>query len=295
MGGIGGEVADVLQINDHAEAREHGGDDHRDHAGTLDIDARVARDLHILTDRAHILTELGAAEPEDKEAGGGNDNEREHGDLHAADADRQQVIQALAHIQQAHRIPDTVAARELERIVDDGNDGTHHKEHKELVHTVHGEGDHVARDHLAALGTVEELADHDAEQNGDGNGDDRREDQSGDAPDLPVGSKDQSDLACHRAERHAEVHTHARHNGDEQAQDEESVAAQTGHALIEQIVPREVRARDAVGADQNEHDGHDVVAQEPAQRAAPFGAAARKIVVDLFHTYFFPPILRVSA
>ena len=89
----------------------------------LDIDARVARDLHILTDRAHILTELGAAEPEDQEAGGGNDNEREHGDLHAADADRQQVIQALAHIQQAHRIPDTVAARELERIVDDGNDG----------------------------------------------------------------------------------------------------------------------------------------------------------------------------
>ena len=60
MGGIGGEVADVLQINDHAEAREHGGDDHRDHAGALDIDARVARDLHILTDRAHILTELGA-------------------------------------------------------------------------------------------------------------------------------------------------------------------------------------------------------------------------------------------
>ena len=39
----------------------------------------ASRDLHILTDRAHILTELGAAEPEDKEAGGGNDNEREHG------------------------------------------------------------------------------------------------------------------------------------------------------------------------------------------------------------------------
>ena len=34
------------------------------------IDAGVARDLHILTDRAHILTELGAAEPEDEEAGG---------------------------------------------------------------------------------------------------------------------------------------------------------------------------------------------------------------------------------
>ena len=46
------------------------------------------------------------------------------------------------------------AARELERIVDDGNDGTHHKEHKELVHTVHGEGDHVARDHLAAACAV---------------------------------------------------------------------------------------------------------------------------------------------
>ena len=259
---IGGEVAHVLQVDDHAEAREHGGHDDGDQAGAIHVDTGVTRHVHILTHRAHVLTQLRAAEPHDEQAGQRDDDQRQHGDLHAAHIDGQRVVHALPHLQQADGVADTVAAGQLQRVVDDGDDGSHHIQHDQLVHTGHTVGDKVAGDHLAALGAVQDAAAHKAQQDGQGDGQDGCQHQTGDTPDLPVRHQDQRDLAGHGAQRHGEVQTHTGHNGDQQAQDQEGVAPQAGHSLVDDVVHRQAGHGNEHGADEDEQDGHRVFAQE---------------------------------
>ena len=262
VGAVGRDIAHVLEVDDHAEAREHRGHDDGDDAGALDIDARVTRDVHVLPHRAHVLAELGLSKPHDEHAQHADDHEGQHRDLHAAHAHGQQVIQALAHVEQRHRVADAVAAGKLYREVLDGDDGAHHVQHHQLVNAVHEEADDVGGDHLAALGHVEDLTAEGAEQDGDGDGEDHRQHDAGDAPNLPVGDQDQRDLARHGAEGHAEVQTHAGHDGDQQREDQEDVAPHAGDDLVNQIAVGETGDGDAHRADDDEHDRHGVVAEE---------------------------------
>ena len=95
------------------------------------------------------------------------------------------VIDALPHLQKADCVADTKAAGQLQCVVEDGDDGPHHIQHHQLVHTGHAVGDKVAGDHLAALGAVQDAAAHKTQQNGQGDGQDGRQHQTGDTPDLP--------------------------------------------------------------------------------------------------------------
>ena len=56
--------------------------------------------------------------------------------FHPADADGQQVVDALAHVQQAHGIADTVAAGQLDAAMGDRDNGTHEVQHDQLIDTV---------------------------------------------------------------------------------------------------------------------------------------------------------------
>ena len=285
--GVGGHVAHVLQIDDHAEARQHGGDDDGEYAGALDVDAGVTGHVHILSHGAHVLAQLGAPEPHDGKAHQCDDDEGENGYLDAAHAQGQGVVQTLAHGQQAHGLADAVAAGQLDGIVDDGDDGAHHVQHHQLVQAVGEEGDDVAGDHLAALGGVEDLAAHQAHQRGDGDGEYAGQHHAGDAPDLPVGDQYQRDLAGHGPQGHAEVQAHARHDGDEQAQNQEDVAAHAGDDLVDEEHRREARQGDADGDDDDEHDRHAVGTQEAQQLLSGGGVA--------FLHYRFTSVLRVRA
>ena len=104
-----GKFAQVLQIDDHAEARQHGGHDDGDDAGAVHIDTGIAGHFHILRHCPHILAQLGPAEPDDHQAEHTDDEEREHRDLDARHVDGQQVVQMLPHIQQADGIADAIA------------------------------------------------------------------------------------------------------------------------------------------------------------------------------------------
>ena len=176
--------------------------------------------------------------------------------------------------------------------MNDGNNGSHHKQHYKLIHAVHGKGNHIAGDHLPALGAVQDLADHHAQCHRNGDGNDGGQDHAGDAPNLPVSGEDQADLTGHGAQRHAEVQAHTGHNGDQQAQDQECVTAQTGHDLIQEVGPGKARLRNTVRADQDEHNGDGVVADE-LQKLLPEALAAGYI--RLFHAHFPPSVLRVRA
>ena len=262
VGSVGGEVAHVLQVDDHAEAGKDGGHDHSDDTGPLHVDAGVPGHLHILANCPHILAQLGSAEPDNEQAGQNDEDQRQHRDLHPADLQGDQVVQALAHIQQRHGIADAVAPGQLDGGVLDGDNGAHHVQHHQLIDTGHEEGDHIGGDHFTALGLVQDLADEHTQADGNGDGDDGGQHQAGDPPDLPVGHKDQADLTGHSSQGHAEVQAHAGHNGDQQAQDQEGIPAQTGHDLVEKVAGGEAGHGNAVQADQDEHNGHAVVADE---------------------------------
>ena len=262
---VSGEIAQVLQIDDHAEARQHGGHDDGDDAGAVHVDAGIAGHFHILRHSPHVLAQLGPAEPDDHQAEHADDEEREHRDLDACHIDGQQVVQMLPHVQQADGIADAIAPGQLQGVMNDGDDGPHHEEHDQLIHAVHEEGDDIAGDHLPALCLVQQVAAEDAEEDGDGDGDDHRQNDAGDAPDLPVGHQDQADLTRHGAQRHGKVHAQARHNGDEQAEDQEGVAAHAGDQLVEQIGRGIAGHGEADDADHDEHDGDNVVLQQSAQ------------------------------
>ena len=259
MRGVGGDVAHVLQVDYHAEAGEHGGHDDGDYSRALDLDAGVTRDLHVLTDCAHILTELGLPEPDDEQAEQRNDDKGERGDLDAADVHGKQVIHALAHVQEADGVSDAVAAGQLEREVLDGDDGAHHVQHDKLIHAVYEEADDIAGYHFSALGHVEELSAEHAEENRERHGEDHRQYNAGDAPHLPVSHEDQRDLTGHCAEGHTEVQTHTGHYREEQAEDEEDVSAHTGDDLVYKVAYGEAGDRDADDADEHEHERHGVV------------------------------------
>ena len=96
---VGGEVAHVLQVQNHTEACKDRGHDNRDDSRALDLDARVACDLHILTDRAHVLAELRLAEPDDEQAKKRDQDKRQNRDLDAVYVNGQQIVNALAHVE----------------------------------------------------------------------------------------------------------------------------------------------------------------------------------------------------
>ena len=176
-----------------------------------------------------------------------------------------------------------------------GNNGAHHIQHHQLVNAGHDIGDEVAGNHLPALGLIQDLADEHAQEHGNGNGNDRRQNQARDSPNLPVSHENQADLTCHSAQGHAEVQAHASHNGNEKAQNQECISAQTGHNLIEQVACGEPGGRNAVGADQDEHNGHGIVAQECFRLLAQGLFAQTGGIVFLCHDYLPPSVFRVSA
>ena len=292
---VGGEIAHVLQVDDHTEAREHRAHHHGDDAGTLHIDAGISGHFHILAHSPHILAQLGLAEPDNEQAGKGNENQGQHRNLHAAHGEGQQVVQALPHLQQAHGVADAVASGQLDGSVLDGDDGAHHIQHHQLIDAGHKESDHVAGDHLPALGLVQDLTDEHTQAYGEGNGKDRRQDKTGNAPDLPVRHKNQGDLSGHGSQGHAEVQAHTGHNGDEKAQNQERISAQTGHNFVEQVSGRKAGGGDAVGADQNEHNGHGIVAQEGQNLLAHGLLTQTGGIVVVCHFYLPPSVFRVKA
>ena len=166
----------------------------------------------------------------------------------------------------------------------DGNDRPHHVEDNELIDTVHEEADDVAGDHLTALCHVEEFAADKAEQRGDGDRKDHRKDYAGNPPDLPVGDENQGDLACHGAERHAEVQAHAGHDRDQQAENQEDVASHAGDDLVEQITHGEAGERNADRADQHEHQRDGIVLNK-----------AQYFLAETLVVHFVPSVFLVSA
>lgn len=142
---------------------------------------------------------------------------------------------------------------------------------------------HIAQDHLTALRHIHQFAAHQAQQDGQGDGQEHGKHHAGDAPDLPVGDEDQGDLSGHGPQGHAEVQAHARHNGDEQAQDQKNVPAHTVDDLINQIAGGKVGQRVADHADDNEHQRNQIVLQEV------------ETVKILFHLHFAPSVFLVRA
>ena len=171
----------------------------------------------------------------------------------------------------------------------------HHIEHDKLINTVDEECQHVACNHFAAACRIEHLAADHAEQNSNRNREDGGQDETGDAPNLPVGNQNQRNFACHGAEGHTEVQTHARHNRNQQAEDEERIAPETGGNLIEQIRRGEARNRDADRADENEHQRHGVVPKKTKEAVAANGLAGCGSIGFCAHFFLPPSVLRVSA
>ena len=287
VSGVGGQVADVLEIDNHAETGADGRHDHGDDAGPVHVDARGLSHLHILAHGPHVLAQLRAAEPDDEQAQKAHQKEGEHGNLHARHADGQQVVQALAHVQQAHGIADAIAPGQHDAGMDDGDNRPHDIQHDELIPAVDKEVNDIAGDHLPALGHVLQGAADEAQQSGEGNGQDHGQHHAGNAPDLPVRHQNDGDLRAHGAQRHGEVQAHARHNGEQQAENQEQVPAHTGDDLIEQIAGREARHGDKNGADDDEHDGHGVVPHQ-LQKPLPGGDV-------LFPVHFTPSVFLVRA
>ena len=284
VGAVSGDIAHVLKVDHHAEAGEYRGHDHGDDTGALNLDAGVACDVHILADGAHVLAELGLAEPDDEEAENPDDQEGENRDLDASHAHGEEVIEALAHVQQGHRVAHAVTARQLDGGVLDGDDRTHHVQHDQLIDAVHEIADDVAGDHLAALRHVQDLAAEITEQHGDGDRENHRQHHAGDPPDLPVGDQDQSDLSGHGAERHAEVQAHTGHDRDQQAEDQENVAPHTGDDFVDQVAGGEPGERDADRADQHKHQRDGVVLDK-----------SQYFFAETLVVHFVPSVFLVSA
>ncbi|MPN10983.1 hypothetical protein SDC9_158281 [bioreactor metagenome] len=142
----------------------------------------------------------------------------------------------------------------------DRDNRAHHVQNHHLIDAVEEIAGNIAGDHLAALRHIEDLAAQQAQPHRDGDGHDHREDDAGDPPDLPIGHKDQSDLAGHGAQCHAEVQPHTGHDGNQQAEDQEDVAAHARDNLIKQIVKRKARDRNKHRADDDEHERNRVSA-----------------------------------
>ena len=173
--------------------------------------------------------------------------------------DGQKIVQILPHMKKADRVADTITSWQLNGGMDNRNNGTHHVQNHQLIQTIHEEADDIAGNHLPAFGHVEHLTAEKAQQNGNRYGNDHGKDNAGYSPYLPVGHKDKADFTCHSAQSHTEVKSHAGHNGNQQAQDQEGIPAQSGDNLIEQIPRRKTGYRNADGADNDKHQRHRVI------------------------------------
>ena len=173
----------------------------------------------------------------------------------------------------------------------DGDDGAHHVQHDKLIHAVYKEADDIAGYHFSALGHVEELAAEHAEEDRERHGQDHRQHDAGNAPNLPIGHEDQRDLTGHCAEGHAEVQTHTGHDREEQAEDEENVSAHTGDDLVYKIADGEAGDRDADNADKHEHKRHRV-ALHKAQSSLTEGDG---FLAYIFIFHFEPSVFLVRA
>ena len=168
----------------------------------------------------------------------------------------------------------------------------HHVKHDELIHAVDEEAYDIAGYHFTALGHVQQLAAEHTKEDGERDGEDHRQHDAGDAPDLPVRHEDKRDLTGHCAESHAEVEAHAGHYREEQAKDEEDVPAHTGDYLIEKIADREAGNGDADDADEHEHQRHGVILGK-AQKLLAEGDAVG-FFLFIFH-HFDPSVFLVRA
>ena len=217
---------------------------------------------HVLAGRAHILPQLGAAEPEDEQAERADDGKRRQGDLDARDLAADKIVKTAPERVKIERVADAVAAREQQLRAGDRHNGAESIEDDELIHAVHEEAEDVRRDHLAPAGLVQHHAADPAEDDRQRRGDDRSQNESVQPHDVPVADEDQTDLPRHRAEHHAEVQPHAGHDRHEQRKHEERVARQAHEHLLDQIIRRELRKRDRRGTDEDKDDRHGVPDQE---------------------------------
>ena len=167
----------------------------------------------------------------------------------------------------------------------DGNDGAHDKEHHQLIEAAHKVVHHIAQDHLPALCHIHQLAAHHPQKDREGNGEQHSQHDAGNAPDLPVGDKDQGDLSGHSPQGHAEVQAHTSHDGDQKTEDQENIPAHAGNDLVQKIAGREPGQGVTDDADDDKHNGDQVVLEE-------VGALAKQI---LFHLHFPPSVFLVRA
>lgn len=144
-------------------------------------------------------------------------------------------------------------------------DRAHGVEDDELVQAVHEERQDVARHHLPALGPVEDGAADIPQQDGYRRGDDGRQGDPGYADYVPARDEDQAYLARHRAEHHAEVEPHPGHDGQEERQHEEGVAAEPAQDFLDEVLGGQAREGDGHGDQDGDHDHHRVVDKEEPQ------------------------------
>ena len=119
------------------------------------------------------------------------------------------LSRGLPHRLEVERVADAVAARQEDGGVPHRDHRAQHVEHEELVDAVDEEGEYVAGDHLPALSPVHDRAADPAQEDGDGQADQKGENEPLPAGDAPVDREDQADLPGHGAQRHAEVQAHA--------------------------------------------------------------------------------------
>ena len=173
---------------------------------------------------------------------------------------------------EVHGVGHTRGALNHQAIGVQGDEVAKHEQEKQLVKAV-GKvtKDHTAN-HFLALHLVEQFADEEAEQRGDGNGHQRRYQEAADAGNLPLQHPQKSDLRRHCADGNGKVDAHAGHDGDNQGKHDEGVARHAIHQLHRHIGGRFAGKEEAQSAEDDEHDRNDILPHPFAE--CPFSHAS---------------------
>jgi hypothetical protein len=141
----------------------------------------------------------------------------------------------------------------------DRNDGPHKVEDDKLIETIHKKTQDITGNHFPAPGAVEDLPRDPAKTRSDRRRDKAGEDEPRHPNDIPVHRKDKADLPRHGPQDHAKVDPHPRHDGQEQAEYQKTVAPNPGKYFLDNGIQGQPRYGRSRQGNNHKNKNHHVI------------------------------------
>src|SRR5664280_336516 len=100
--------SDILKVDDLSVTGENGRENDSENTSAFHLDTRIFGDSHVLADRSHVVPQLCLAKPPDEQAKQTDNHICRNWDRDAGDLQRDEVIEAHSHCQQAKSVADAV-------------------------------------------------------------------------------------------------------------------------------------------------------------------------------------------